>query len=136
MDRSSELRLARQLFLGLQLPNVELVKSLSDRKWMFFEFKECSGLQVTPTGLAVVGAIGNLSCALHLFKKAVREYNWSYEFAAALLTGVPRELLTDANRAHDRYSIEEIIIRLMQGTPLIEHGSGPKIIDRLSESQG
>jgi len=103
---------------------------------MFFEKDGYENLKVMPAGLAVIGVFKNPYIAFKMFKKIFSLCYYSYEQTASFLTDIQASLLVDANRAFDKYSIEEIIKRLRNGIPLIDHGSGPIIIDRLADSQG
>lgn len=128
--------LAELLSAGLRSGPFILMKSVNDRTWMFFEEDENKNLKVMPAGLAVIGVFKNFRIAFQMFKKIFPLCNYSYEETASFLTDVPASLLIDANRAIDKYPVEEIIIRLKNCLPLIERSTGPVIIDKLSDSQG
>lgn len=136
MNNTEQKLLAELFSIGLRSGPFILVKSVKDRTWMFFEEDERKNLKVMPAGLAVIGVFQNARLAFQMFKKIFPLCNRSYEDAASFLTDIPNDLLMNANRVFDKYPIEEIIRKLKIGFPLIEHGSDPIIIDRLSESQG
>ena len=131
------MRLAKLLSVGLMGGPFILVKSIDfkNRDWMFFH-EDNGNLKVTPAGVAMIGVFGNSRIALMMFKKLFPLLGYSYETTVSFITDVPAKLLIDANNAIDKYPIEEIVRRLSSGLPLIEHGSGPRIIDELSDSQG
>lgn len=136
MNKTDQRLLAELFSVGLRSGPFILVKSVNDRTWMFFEEDESKNLKVMPAGLAIIGVFKNPCVAFQMFKKIFPFCNYSYKNTASFLTDIPSDLLIDANRAFDKYPIEEIIIRLRTGLLLIEYGSGQIIIDRLSESQG
>ncbi len=135
MENTNQKLLAELLSVGLRNGPFILVKSIKNRTWMFFE-DDGKNLKVMPAGLAVIGAFKNPWIAFRIFQKVFPLCGFSYEGTASFLTDVSAQLLVDANRAISKYPIEEIIRRLRNGIPLIDRGSGPIIIDRLSNSQG
>ena len=134
MSRQIELRLAELLRRGSGLPNINIVRSLKDATWIFFEYDAETKLwTVLPAGLAVIAAFPTPESAFDTYKQAVPRCGWSYEEAASLLTRVSRKLLVDANKAYVQYSLEEIISRLTEGIPLVRQPVGPRIIDPISD---
>jgi hypothetical protein len=134
MKKSAQMRLARLLSLGRQFSGVIPVRSVTDRTWIFFEFDpEQSLWRAMPAGLAIMAVFNSPEQAFEAYKQAVPQCGWSYEAAAALLTEVPADLLIESNRAYDKHPLDEIIRRLSQGIPLIEYGTGPRIIDPISD---
>lgn len=135
MEKDSQFRLANLLSLGAGISNVTLVRALKDRTWIFFEFDEANSIwEVTLAGLALMAVFDSPERAALVYKRTVPICGWSYETAASLLTRVPAKLLTDANKAFNgKLTFDEIIQRLKDGQPLIERGTGPRIIDVLSD---
>jgi len=134
MEKSVQLRLAKLLLIGRQIARVIPARFIIDRTWIFFEFDpEINLWKAMPTGLAIMAVFNDPEQAFEAYKRTVPQCGWSYEGAAALLTGIPAGLLVESNKAYWKYSLDEINNRLTQGLPLIEQGIGPRIIDPLSD---
>jgi hypothetical protein len=101
-----------------------------------FEYNKPDGnWKAMPAGLAIFAKCSHPKLAFAQYKLAVKSCSWSYESAAELVTGIPKELLIEANKAYDKYSLDEIISRLSSGIPLIARPIGARIIDKLSEPE-
>lgn len=131
--KEDQLELGRLLHCSTAL-NVIPARSIRDRTWIMFEFDyTCAMWRSMPAGLAIMAKYGDPEIAFQEYKLAVINNGWSYELAAEKLTGIPKELLVEVNKAYIRYSLEEIIYRLYNTVPLLERSIGPRIIDKLSE---
>jgi hypothetical protein len=138
-NKPSRIRFAQALLQCYIHQNIIIKPKLSDRTWIFIhQIKsgrpETDVWKALPAGVAILMKRKDPHQAYTEYQKAVEKAGWSYEQAAEDITGIPKQLLIDANKAHLLgLSIEEMCVRLLGEEPLVRTFSGKRIIDLISD---